>query len=401
MSNQDRDQLVRELHDRSHDIGGHPIGLDDVKQSARRIRRRRTAVTGAVAALAAVVAVPAGVALIGTPTTTDEPDDTNIATPAPTPAPGPTRLTLQGLERGEAPQVPYLERGRLVTPDGSQPRPLPANVQSITPYGDGWLGVGYDGQGAELYVLDADLTVTERIPTNDASSLAADGAQVAFVRVEDDGSQTLTLASSADGTVTDTWSFPRRPVVTPTGFLDGGRVTYQTEGRETESHIIGPDGDRSVDAIFHGTIASPAAGLIAGTTSVDELEPGSCSAVFDPSDLGRPLWETCEYSLVAFSPDGRFLLATDAWLDGLGQRSLAILDARTGQVFSSLEQPRNGRVTLTNYAWEGLDSAVAVATDDVRTWTIVRLDVSGEVTEAIDPVETSSSEDFPLWLGQP
>jgi hypothetical protein len=399
MSYHDRDQLVRELHERSHDIDGHPIGLDAVKQSAGRIRRRRAALTGAVAALAAVVAVPAGVALTGTLTTTEEPDGTNIATPAPTPAPGPTRLTLEGLERGEAPAVPYIERGRLVTPDGSWS--LPANVQNLAPYGDGWLGVGYAGQGAELFVLDADLAVTERIPTNEATSLTADGAQVAFVRVEDDGSQTLTLASADDGSVTDTWSFPRRPVVTPTGFLDGDRVTYETGGRESESHIIGPDGDRRVDAIFSGPIASPAAGLVAGTTSIDEREPGSCSAVYDPSELDRPLWETCEHTLMAFSPDGRFLLATDAWLDGLGQRSLAILDARTGEVFSSLEQPRNSQVTLTNYAWESVDSAVAVVTEDLRTWTIVRFTVSGELTEAIEPVETGGQDDFPLWLAQP
>ena len=63
MNDLEKDALTRELQDRSHDIGGHPIGLGDVKQSARRIQRRRRIASGFVAAAVLAVAVPTSIAV--------------------------------------------------------------------------------------------------------------------------------------------------------------------------------------------------------------------------------------------------------------------------------------------------------------------------------------------------
>ncbi len=50
-SHDEKDLLTRELRERSSDVGGHPIGFDAVRKSARRIQRRRQVLAGAVAAV--------------------------------------------------------------------------------------------------------------------------------------------------------------------------------------------------------------------------------------------------------------------------------------------------------------------------------------------------------------
>ena len=64
MNNSDeKDQLTRELQDRSRDIDGHPIDFESVKQGARRIARRRRITGVAVAAAVLAIAVPTALAL--------------------------------------------------------------------------------------------------------------------------------------------------------------------------------------------------------------------------------------------------------------------------------------------------------------------------------------------------
>ena len=64
MSNHDTDELTRALRERSEDMTGTHLALEDVKGRARGIRRRRRAASGiAVAAVALAVAVPMGINL--------------------------------------------------------------------------------------------------------------------------------------------------------------------------------------------------------------------------------------------------------------------------------------------------------------------------------------------------
>ncbi len=131
MSNHDeKDLLSRELHQRSAGIGGHPIGLDDVRGRARSIRRRRNAVRGVVAAVVLAVAVPVGLSttdLLGSSRTPAPPVASGSVepspdTPAPTPEPdGSFPLTVHGLTQGEPAGVPYVvaKGDQLVTPDGT------------------------------------------------------------------------------------------------------------------------------------------------------------------------------------------------------------------------------------------------------------------------------------------
>ncbi|HJR37481.1 MAG TPA: hypothetical protein VJ819_03785 [Nocardioidaceae bacterium] len=397
MNDLEKDALTRELQDRSHDIGGHPIGLGDVKQSARRIQRRRRIASGFVAAAVLAVAVPTSIAVTNGinntapgPVEQPTPSVTQTATPD-----GPVTLALEDLSRGEDPQRSYFDNGDLVTPDGVLE--FPVSLQSATPYGEGWIGLGYDGQGsAEVFMFDADLNITNRQPTNEVLAVSPDGSQIAYVVVEEDGTQTLVNAP-ADGSEPVTWSFGERPVIRPIGFVSASEVLYQTEEERSVVGIASSEGLTVLEGFINSTSANPDTGLVTGQTSSSDT--GSCWAVMDPATSTTDfVWDTCEYSLVELSPDGRHVIATSGQ-DGLGLRDLSILDARTGDPVVSYEQGPRSTVSLVFSVWEDSDSLLSIATpDDGRTWTMVRMDTSGALEEVIEPVDQEPNSDWPFWF---
>ena len=46
---------------------------------------------------------------------------------------------------------------------------------------------------------------------------------------------------------------------------------------------------------------------------------------------GRAVWDTCDYRLSTFSPDGSLVVGSAPDADGYGSPTLAILDATTGE----------------------------------------------------------------------
>jgi hypothetical protein len=398
MSNDlERDALTRELQDRSHTIGGHPIGLADVKQSARRIQRRRRIASGFVAAAVLAVAVPTSIAVsnsvnnsVGDPVEQPTPTITKTATPD-----RPVMLTLDDLPRGAAPERSYFFNGDLVTPEGVLD--FPVNLQSATAYGDGWIGLGHDGQGtAEVFMFDADLNITNRQPTNEVLAVSADGSQIAYVVVEEDGSQTLVNAP-ATGSDPVTWSFDEQPAIRPIGFVSASEVLYQTEEEQSVVGIASAEGLTELEPFINSTSANPGTGLVTGQT--ESSDTGSCWAVMEPAvSTTATLWDTCEYSLIEISPDGRHVLATSGQ-DGLGLRDVSLLDARTGDPVVSYEQGPRSTVSLVFSVWEDSDSVLSIATpDDGQSWTMIRMDTSGTLEEVIDPVQQEPNSDWPFWF---
>jgi hypothetical protein len=393
----DKDQLSRELHERSHDIGGHPIGLDSVKQSARKIQRRRRVVGGAVAAAVLAVAVPAGLAVTNGINQTSPgpvapgPSVTKTATPRPD---GPVTLTMQGLPRGEKPGVAYFEGGsnkELVTPDGT--KSLPVGMQGLTPYDGGWIGLGYDGRGEEMFLLDADLEVTDHFSSGQRFAVSSDGSQVAYVRIEDDDSQTLVNAPT-DGTDPVTWSFAQRPPISPVGFVDADTVLYQTEEQHQQIGLATVGGEtEQLDGFVKVTGASTANGLVAGQTRSNPDGSG-CFGVMDPAaSTSEMVWETCDYSVGSFSPDGQLVLGGDAYGDGIGARSVSVLDAQTGDLVVTYQQDRDSQIMMPQVVWEDSDSVLATAVEG-QDWTLLRLTSGGEVEAATDPVKADPYADF-------
>lgn len=404
MSNFDeKDLLTRALRERSSDVGGHPIGLDSVRRSAKRIQRRRQIVTGAVAVAVAGVALPTGIAVTSSLTTGERPSGNSsfAATPTPTPtAPatprGPVALTTD-LPVGEVPRIPYFERGDLVVPDG--PVLELDNVYNIVlAYDGGWIAQGYAGDGDQVFFLDEDGRVKgEPQDSGQGIVASADGSHVAYVIIEEDGSQTLVNAP-VSGTDPVTWSFPATPAVLPVGFADDDTVVYELmEGGEPQGVFTAGPG--SVTEELPGLIGATSAGGGTVTGVVSENLGDTCSAVIAVPG-GERLWETCEYSMYRVSPDGRWILASDAYQSGFGFMSMSILDLRTGTPVMEFEQEnRRGQVTLGEFHWED-DGFVVAPVNDKVTWSILRLGVDGSLENAITPFEDDMTGEWPIWFNR-
>ena len=91
------------------------------------------------------------------------------------------------------------------------------------------------------------------------------------------------------------------------------------------------------------------------------LGDGSCSGVTDPLAGTKLLWDTCDYSLGAFSPDGRYIVGLAAYSDGPGSPSLSILDATTGEPLVDYRGPKDGRtcIGVDQAVWEDDDTVLA------------------------------------------
>jgi len=393
----ERELLARELRARSGDVGGHPIGFDAVRQSARRLQRRRRAVTGAVAAVFASIALPTGLALTSGLTTAEGPVKQPTVAAGPTqavPRPdGPVTLTLRDLEDGPAPAIPYFTADGLVTPEET----LEADVvlQAVERRGDGWVGLGYAGEGAQVLTFDEDLEVTGSEASGMTMAATADGSLVAYVRIEPDYSQTLLSTTALDAM---TWTFPARSGVEPVGYAGPGEVVYELrQGETSEAGIAYGDGEtRPLEGFVAVDDASEAAGLVAGMTQVDDS--GSCSAVMAPAESTTAMVKrTCDYSLFSFSPDGRHLIASDPYQSGMGMTSLTVLDAQTLEPVVEYEQPRGAQLALPTAAWESDDAILAVAVEGSTT-TMLRLGLDGRLEQVVEPVEGDPFVDLPLRL---
>lgn len=409
----EKDALSRELHDRSQDIDGHPIAIESVKQRARRIQRRRWIAGSAVAAVVLAIAVPTALSVttgsnrgaepVGpNPTPNPSPTATQSATPRPD---GPVLLTTEGIPRGEDPKVSFFRWPRLggppelVTPDGG--RQLPVSLQGIAPYGDGWIGLGYDSRGAEMFILDSDLrSIIDRFPTGNSFAVSSDGGQVAYVRIAEDKSQRLVNAPTS-GTGAVTWSFPAGPAITPVGFVDADSVLYQGDGVKPPVGLAKPGGEIvELEGFIKVTGANMENGLVAGQTRSNPDASG-CFGVMDPTiSTSEMLWDTCDYSLSTFSPNGQFVLASDAYLDGIGTGSVSILDAQTGELVVTYEQQGKSQIALTQTVWESNDTVLAIAADGL-SFTILRMSTAGDLEAATDALENDPNADIPYWFATP
>lgn len=402
MSNLDERDLARELHARSDDMTGSLVGLGAVKAKARRIQRTRRVVGGAVAAVVLAVAVPAGLSVSHELTNTAPPQPagptpTVVKSAIPRPA-GPVPLTTTDLPRGEEPQVRYvlIREQKLVGPDGTAD--LPQSYRQIAPYADGWIAVGAGGRrGDQLVMLDADFQVTRSVPGGQALAVSDDGTQVAYVE-RGQGTSTL-VAAPTDGSDPLTWQLPGGPetAIIPVGFLGDGTVAFYDQlGAKPAAGVASPGGKLTeLDGFLRLTDASAANGLVAGLVSygVDK----SCWGVMNPAASTTELvWRTCDYSLGAFSPDGRFVIAGEPGDDGLGDPSLSILDAQTGEPLVEYRQDREGRLFLPQVVWEDATTVLATVLDG-DTSTIVRADTAGHLEEAIEPVPTPPMS-YSIWF---
>lgn len=438
------DELTRELRNRSEDVGGHPIDFDSVRRTARGIQRRRRIAGGVAAAAVLAVAVPAGMAASGSlnlgqgqepagqptttvsvttpdgetsePTATTEPtpsksQPTQTSSPPTSPATKPTDsaspspsadpnagktvdLTAAGAVRGADPAIAYIDEQTLVLPDGAT-IDLGADYFEIAPHRGGWVALGSDETGRlRLFFLDADGTVQDSAATTGESlAINADGDYVAYALTNgvvelaptDDAGETWTFHLEAPGPITPVAVAPvSTKYAEPTcAFF------YNSEGREPQAELASCHGIVETVAPIQNVTGLAPDGALAGIVSVSDT--GSCSQVIDDDWSMR--WETCKFSLDRFSPNGRYVLARSAYLDGLGDSQVTILDAQTGDVVVSYQTARDSESFVADVAWED-DSHVLATGQEDGVWRILRLDLDGNIEAATGEMQNHEAPRF-------
>lgn len=404
----DHDRLTEALRQRADRLDAelgtaHPISLDDVRGRARGIRRRRAAASGLAAAAVLAVAVPVGLSVTdrtvgdvdrgpaatatADPTATPSTDATGSPLPDATPK---VLLTVDADATSGAPGISYIRDGVLITPDGREVS-LDREYGAVAASGDGW--VALDMNAGRMVVLDAEGNETWGGPGTWPLAVSADGSVVAV------GSEDGAIRTVADGEEPQLIRAGRGPArvagVIGSGTCDetegdgtGCTVFYNVDGqtlsggRYVTSHGI----DDTLPVLKSVEAVSPD-GLVAGFTSVDDY--GSCSAVID--DRGSQVWDTCDHSLGRFSPDGRYVIGHPAYRDGIGDGSVAILDASSGEVLVEYQNDAETQSFINDVVWD-TDGTLLATVHERGTWSVMRMTADGQLSEVLGEIGTDEME---------
>ncbi len=392
-------RLTRQLHDQVDGLQGAPLTLDSVRGKARSIRRTRRAVAGgaAVAAVLAVV-VPLGLSLDSRPDS-GRPPVTNTPTEAVDPTPradGTFPLTLDVAE-GDVPASGYLVRDdrSFVSPDGV--RQLPGRFLQLRRYPGGWIGLREEpaaGGDPQVVTMDANFQELSAVPANGGLVSNSDGSRMAWVeKIGNEGDWTVVNASLDGGGQLRT---PTSPDTAAVGFLaddtvataytlDSGEVSFSeaSTAGEFDSRVLNGSDTLSRYQAVRGT--STAAGLVAGQTEFNG--DSTCSQVRDTA-AEQVVFETCDYLLGEFSPDGRWLIGYASYSD-YGSPLLAILDAATGLPvveFSSDRSPDRS-ATVQSAVWDDDDTLVALV-EESGEQAVLRAESNGALSRVSDVRQT-------------
>jgi hypothetical protein len=417
------EQLSRELRSRADDVDGHPIALDAVKRRAHRMKWQRRAATGTLVA-AFAVAIPAGIVVVSentgggrsdlaTPPTTS--DSSGPATDSPTPSSttdtastqpsdGVKKVVLTAdIERhGGEPQIvtsfddTIIDINGNAVPIGEMWTEVVRNGE--TP-GSAWMGLAWDNDGntvlkfasADGSSISEGIPVTRGLAISPPTNADGSGSNVAYYSLDDD---TLHLISST-GNFLESWPFAQGTEVVPVGVLDGG-VVYNVDGRQPVAMLATSGGGtqpilglRSVRGVY-----APG-NLVSGVISVEDF--GSCSAVVN-AESGKQLWKTCDYTLGAFSPDGKYIIGNPPYIDGIGDGLVAILDAKTGDPIVEYDtKTRQGSLLAGGTVWDTDGTLLAMLYDD--GWALMRLDTDGVFSNVSTGRIAGAPEDLPLFFG--
>ena len=390
------DDLTRSLREQADRVGGHPIDLDSVRGRARSIRRRRRIATGAgvLAAVAVIapIAVTAGGGLLGSEQ--NIPPATNVPSPTPTPV-GQVEALAASAPRGDDPAVPWLDGTVLHQPDGTT-TDLGQAYYDVTPYDGGWAAVDL-AEGTTSF-LDADGSVSETFPGHSLAVSAARRRMASVLNATGGLDIGLRPVEGTDSYLSSVVAF--EGTVDLAGFTGPQEIAYTLTGNQGQSGAWITDWEqepRRLRGLINVRAANEATGMVSGLTSVDDLEPGSCSAVVAAA-TGQIRWETCDYTLEAFSPDGRYVIGTDAYADGIGGRTVAILDASNGTV---IVEYTTGDIGFTGSSiWETSSTVLTTTYQDGR-WYALRLGLDGSMSQVLDPVRAADVDNPWGWTLRP
>jgi hypothetical protein len=390
-------ELGRQLHEQVDHRHDAPLDLGDVRGRAGRIRRNRRVAVGAGVAAALAVIVPTAVLAGGGLNRSQEPDP--VRPPAEERVAVHTKLTLDGVPRGDAPGIEYFTEDGVVLPEEGLVE-QETRWQALIPSerDGGWIAFG-PARG-EVRYLSEEFEDQGGSDAGDALVASADRSYVAWTASKP-GAQTLVLHATTESGTDRSWDFAASPPVEPVGVLGDDRVVFQTTNQRTGKVTVGiaeADGSTSGFADVVDAMAVSGDGLVSVMTRSNPDNSGCFGIVDTAADPTAVAWETCENSLGVFSPDGRYVLAGPAYLDGAGDRTLAVLDARTHREVATFDQPRKGQVTIGQTAWESDDTAVAYVSDGPSE-ALLRLGADGTMERATDVVQGNGFTDVAFYLG--
>ncbi|MDP9822075.1 hypothetical protein [Nocardioides massiliensis] len=404
MSPLDELDLVRTLRTQADRPDLTPIGLDDIKSTARGIQRRRRIGTGLAAlAIVAGAAVPGALLLGNEGSRVDDPIDEPAVVQLDYGRVVP--LDLRDAEPGEPPATTgFVVDGQTLRLGDLQVDDLGTTQQAV-PLGDGWFVQGYvQGEDRYGWILDADGAVTDGFPSAAPAHDPATG-RTAYVVREGDTAELVVV--DADGV--ELWRADLSDGTVPRGFAGDDVITLVEPATKAESPTlqrISPDGT----ATPIGTPPEGFEGLDAATGRVTaqvdvRADNTGCFAVIDVA-TGQPAWErTCEQGLRDFSPDGRFLSAGPAYRSGGGDPGISVLDATTGETVVDFTAPQGLQFFVIQSAWEDADSLlVSVDQSDGEgpaEYAVLRLDLDGTVELVSEVLPWSENADQRLTLLHP
>lgn len=182
----------------------------------------------------------------------------------------------------------------------------------------------------------------------------------------------------------------------------GCSVFYRTTGAKPRSFVTSNHGF-AVEADDHGRIKGLADAdndaVVGWTRLVDGLR--FCSAIISlPSEDGKrgPSWTTCDHLPLAFSPDGKHLVATQPeGFEGLGASLLAVLDRQTGRPILEGRSDEKTQAFVTQLVWEDDDHLLAVVFQQ-GVWSIVRVGLDGSMEVAAKSAGNQDEVEDPFTL---
>ncbi|MFF0338527.1 hypothetical protein [Kribbella sp. NPDC004875] len=274
-----------------------------------------------------------------TPPATSSAPKPTPTTPSKTTPSGPakTKIDLQKLATGRAPQVTYLS-GRTIRGGAGNDVTIPGNeeIQQVARLGSSSLAVVTKGNGTEMLTVDNDGKVTRRTPGVTQIVTTDDDLAAAYVgtRLKDTGEEMAgaTLYAEQDKgqggvrqvSVPDVWNasllgyFNGKVYLSASTKQDAPTYLYEwTPGESRATQLKSVPKPMAVSSV--GTAGSL-------TTLADQ---NSCSSLLT-MPAGKRLWRTCDNLITGFTPDGSTVIAGPKYQDGYGDGIAAALDAKTG-----------------------------------------------------------------------
>jgi hypothetical protein len=398
-----------------HAGAAHHVDLaDGALTKARRIRRRRVALSTAAALVTLAVAVPVGAQLIDSGATDQTASETTTDV-GPTAEETPARISLAKLPQGDAPRVAYLAGGTFFDTDGGTHSAAVAADHIVTD------AAALPDGGALLWQEPVDNAAAKTVTVSGGSASDLPSADSVSAPAIDQGTEAAVFAlhntdASGHPAKTDTIvsvSALNGPVDSAdTGMqvrqvmgAKDGQVVFNAKqvGSGDVVGVVDLQGDGTVTTPWPDlktvTAVSPDESLLAGLPSRGNYDPGqrNCSWLVDAAS-GEMQWTNCDWNPVEFSPDAVRVLAIPSHRDGLGPTSLGVLDTADGSVVQEF-RVRNG--TFGRATFDGSSEAIVAVVTQKNQSSIVRCAIDGSTCDLATPSAAVPDSFSPEALLQP